>query len=142
MAKICKVQRNIPSLPSKKKVAAYARVSKDSERLLHSLSAQISYYSSYIQSNPEWIYVGVYSDEGITGTIKEKRSGFNKLIEDCDAGKIDMVIVKSISRFARNTVDLLDTVRHLRDIGVAVFFEREQINSLSGDGRFSDRCLV
>lgn len=118
----------------KKRVAAYARVSKDSEVLLHSFSAQISYYSSFIQKNPEWTYVGVYADEGITGTNTEKRDDFKHLVADCDAGKIDIVLTKSISRFARNTVDLLETVRHLKDIGVEVRFERENISSMSGDG--------
>ncbi|MDD2979126.1 MAG: recombinase family protein [Hespellia sp.] len=134
MPKISKIQPIQPRFIQRKRVAAYARVSKDSERLLHSLSAQVSYYSSLIQKNPEWVYAGVYCDEGITGTIAEKRDGFNRLIADCDAGKIDMVIVKAISRFARNTVDLLETVRHLKDIGVAVWFEREKINSMSDDG--------
>lgn len=134
MAKINIIQTKIPVLIPKKRVAAYARVSRDSETLLHSFSAQISYYSALIQNNPEWIYAGVYADEGITGTSTAKRDDFNRLIADCEAGKIDIVLTKSISRFARNTVDLLETVRHLKDIGVEVRFERENISSMTGDG--------
>ena len=134
MRKVSQIKEAIPKIKLKKRVAAYARVSKDSEALLHSLSAQISYYSTLIQKNPEWTYLGVYADEGITGTSTEKRDDFKRLVEDCDAGKIDIVLTKSISRFARNTVDLLETVRHLKDIGVEVRFERENISSVSGDG--------
>lgn len=123
-----------PQLQRKKRVAAYARVSMESERLMHSLSAQISYYSELIQKNPEWIYAGVYADEGITGTQKEKRNKFKRMIADCENGKIDIILVKSISRFARNTVDLLETVRHLKELGIEVRFEKENINSISSDG--------
>ena len=122
--------------PVRKRVAAYARVSKETERLGHSLEAQISYYSNYIQHNPEWEYVGIYIDRFITGTQTKNRDGFNSLIADCDAGKIDLILVKSVSRFARKTLDLLNTVRHLKDIGVAVYFEEEDINSMSSDGEF------
>jgi DNA invertase Pin-like site-specific DNA recombinase len=106
----------------------------ETERLHHSLSSQVSYYSELIQKNPEWEYVGVYADEAITGTIAKKRDEFKRLIADCDAGKIDIVLCKSISRFARNTVDLLETVRHLKELGISVRFEKENIDSLSGDG--------
>lgn len=134
MAKITKIEPQIPALPARKKVAAYARVSMETERLHHSLSSQVSYYSELIQKNPEWEYVGVYADEGITGTIAKKRDEFQRLIADCEAGKIDIVLTKSISRFARNTVDLLKTVRHLKELGISVRFEKENIDSLSGDG--------
>ena len=134
MPVITTIQRPLPSVKKRKRVAAYARVSMECEQLLHSLSAQVSYYSSLIQRNPEWEYAGVYIDEGITGTSKANRDDFNRLIADCDAGKIDIILVKSISRFARDTVDLLDTVRHLRDIGVEIRFERESISTLTGDG--------
>ena len=134
MAKITKIEPQIPALPTRKKVAAYARVSMETERLHHSLSSQVSYYSELIQKNPEWEYVGVYADEAITGTIAKKRDEFKRLIADCDAGKIDIVLCKSISRFARNTVDLLETVRHLKELGISVRFEKENIDSLSGDG--------
>ncbi len=134
MAKISKVEPKILTAARRKKVAAYARVSKDTERLMHSVSAQVSYYSSLIQSNPEWEYAGVYADSGISGTGIKERDEFQRLIADCEAGKIDIVLTKSISRFARNTVDLLATVRHLKEIGVEVRFEKEHINSFSGDG--------
>ena len=134
MKKINVLEPKQPALAPRKRVAAYARVSMDTERLKHSLSAQISYYSALIQKNPEWVYAGVYADDAISGTGTEKRGEFNRLIADCDAGRIDIVLVKSISRFARNTVDLLNTVRHLKDIGVEVWFEDEGIHSLDGDG--------
>ena len=133
MRKINKIEPSAPVMPKRKKVAAYARVSEEKGRTLHSLSAQVSFYSKYIQARREWEYAGVYADEGISGTT-ENRNEFKRLLEDCDAGKIDIVLTKSISRFARNTVDLLETVRHLRDIGVEVRFEKENINSMSGDG--------
>ena len=135
MAKIIKVKRRKVK-PGIVRTAAYARVSKESERSTHSLAAQVSYYSELIQSNPEWEYAGVYIDSYITGSKTSGRDGFNKLIAECDAGNIDLVLVKSISRFARNTVDLLNTVRHLKEIGVAVVFEKERINTLSADGEF------
>lgn len=134
MAKIRKIEPVMPTLPTRKKVAAYARVSMETERLHHSLSAQISYYSDLIQSNPEWEYVGVYADNGISGTKANKRDEFQRLIADCEAGKIDIILTKSISRFARNTVDLLETVRHLKELGISVRFEKENIDSLSSDG--------
>ncbi len=134
MPKIKKIEASGQAVKPRKKVAAYARVSKATDQLMHSLSAQISYYSNLIQKNPEWEYAGVYADAGITGTSVDARKEFQRLIADCDAGKIDIVLTKSISRFARNTVDLLDTVRHLKEIGVEVRFERENINSMSGDG--------
>jgi len=105
-----------------------------SERLLHSLSAQVSYYSGLIQNNPEWEYAGVFADNAISGTGTAKREEFRRMIAECDAGHIDIILTKSISRFARNTVDLLETVRHLKSIGVEVRFEKEHINSMSGDG--------
>ena len=118
----------------RKRVAAYARVSMETERLQHSISAQISRYSELIQSNPDWEYAGVYSDDGISGGGTSKRSGFKELMEECDKGHIDIILVKSISRFARNTVDLLESVRHLKSIGVEVRFEDEHISTMSGDG--------
>lgn len=128
-----KIESKIPQLPTRQRVAAYARASEEKGRAIHSLSAQVSFYSSFIQKHPEWEYAGVYSDGGISGTTEE-RPGFQQLITDCDAGKIDVVLTKSISRFARNTVDLLETVRHLRDLGIEVRFEKEHINSLTEDG--------
>ena len=134
MRTVTRLEPTAPILKPKKRVAAYARVSMESERLQHSLSAQISYYNDKIQKNPDWLFAGIYADNGISGTGTEKREEFNRLLADCDAGKIDIVLTKSISRFARNTVDLLETVRHLKEIGVEVWFERENIHSMSGDG--------
>src|SRR5574344_2207910 len=135
MPKIRRIERTLPQIMLRKKVAAYARVSESTEQLMHSLSAQISYYSSLIQKNPEWEYVGVYADEGITGTSTKHRDEFKRLVEDCTAGKIDMGLVKSISRFARDTVDTLETTRYLKSIGIDVFFESEHIHSRSEERR-------
>lgn len=135
MPKIRKVERLVPSLPIRKRVAAYARVSSEKDASLHSLSAQVSYYNAYIQRHKDWEYAGVYADEAVTGT-KDNRSELQKLIKDCRNGRVDIILTKSISRFARNTVDLLETVRELRSINVDVYFERENIRSLSGDGEF------
>ena len=133
--KITRIEPTVATLTSKKKVAAYARVSMESDRLNHSLSAQVSYYSDRIQNNPTWIYVGVYADSGISGGDIRRRAEFKRLVEDCDAGKIDIILCKSISRFARNTVDLLETVRHLKSLDIDVWFEKENIKSLSADGK-------
>lgn len=122
-----------PVMPEKKKTAAYARVSLDKDSMMHSLSAQVSYYSTLIQNNPEWEYAGVYADAGLTGTRTE-RTEFQRMLADCRAGRIDQILVKSISRFARNTVALLETVRELKAMGVAVVFEEQKINTLSGEG--------
>ena len=134
MRQIKKIEPTIPQIARKKRVAAYARVSMETDRLNHSLSAQISYYSELIQNNPEWEYAGVYADSFISGTSTKNRTEFQRMIADCEAGKINIILAKSISRFARNTVDLLETVRHLKAIGVEVRFEKEHINSLSEDG--------
>lgn len=134
MAKITKVEQSVPSIKTKKKVAAYARVSMESERMNHSLSAQISYYSALIQQNPDWQYAGVFADNGISGTSIAKRDEFKRMIAAAENGDIDIILTKSIQRFARNTVDLLETIRRLRDIGVEVRFEKEHINSMNGDG--------
>ena len=142
MLKITKIERGVPQAVKKKKVAAYTRVSADGDMPLHSLSAQISYYSSFIQKNPEWEYAGVYADESLSGYTIKKRDEFHRLIADCDAGKIDIILVKSISRFARNTVDLLETIRHLKDIGVEVRFSRENISTFIGDGELLLTLLV
>lgn len=119
--------------PQLMRVAAYARVSSAKDAMHHSLSSQISYYSGMIQSNPAWRYVGVYADEAKTGT-KDTRPDFQRLLADCRSGLIDMVITKSISRFARNTVTLLETVRELKGLGIDIFFEEQNIHSKSRDG--------
>ena len=116
-----------------KRVAAYSRVSSGKDTMLHSLAAQVSYYSDYIQRHPGWVYCGVFSDEAITGT-KENRAGFQALLQECRAGRIDLVITKSISRFARNTVTLLETVRELKELGIDVYFEEQNIHTISPDG--------
>ena len=134
MPNLRKIEAAVPAIREKKKVAAYARVSMQSERMLHSLSAQVSYYSGLIQKNPDWEYAGVYADDFISGTNTVKRDEFKRMLADCEAGKIDIILTKSISRFARNTVDLLETVRHLKDLGVEVQFEKERIRSMDGDG--------
>ena len=134
MKTVERIERKTPILKTRKRVAAYARVSIESERMQHSLSAQISYYSALIQKNPEWEYAGVYADYGISGTGTKKRDEFNRMLDDCENRKIDIILTKSIQRFARNTVDLLNTVRHLKELGIEVRFEKENINSLSGDG--------
>lgn len=120
--------------PQKKlRVAAYARVSSGKDAMLHSLKAQIDYYHDYINRNPEWVFAGIYADEAKTGT-KESREQFQLLLEDCRAGKIDMIVTKAISRFARNTVTLLETVRELQRLGIDVYFEEQNISTLSADG--------
>ena len=142
MSRLRKITPDVPMIQRRKRVAAYARVSMQTERMLHSLSTQVGYYSSLIQQNPEWEYVGVYADDFISGTSRGKRDEFNRMLADCDAGKIDIILTKSISRFARNTVDLLETVRHLKSIGVDVRFEKERISSMSGDGELMMALLA
>lgn len=128
-----KIEFTAPLQKQATRVAAYARVSSGKDEMLHSLSAQVSYYSNLIQSHFGWSYAGVYADEAKTGT-KDTRDNFQSLIDDCRAGKIDLVITKSISRFARNTVTLLNTIRELKDLGIDVYFEKENIHTLSAKG--------
>ena len=130
---IHKITPAVPKAPKLMNVAAYARVSMEKETMLHSFSAQVSYYSEKIQKHPGWSYAGVYEDRALTGT-KSERPEFQCLLADCRAGKIDLVLTKSISRFARNTVTLLETVRELKTLGIDVFFEEQNIHSMSGDG--------
>lgn len=136
MKLIRKIEASLSSAPIRKKVAAYARISEEKGRTRRSLAAQVSYYSELIQGRAEWEYAGVYADGGISGTT-DSRAEFKQMLADCEAGKIDIILTKSISRFARNTVDLLNTVRHLRELGIEVRFEKERINSLSEDGECS-----
>ena len=119
---------------TKRKVAAYARVSTDSDEQFTSYEAQIDYYTQYIRRNPNWEFVEVYTDEGITGTSTKKREGFNRMIDDALSGKIDLIVTKSVSRFARNTVDSLIAVRKLKENGTEVFFEKENIYTFDSKG--------
>lgn len=118
---------------SKLRVAAYCRVSTDEEEQLNSYESQIAYYTEAIAKNPSWTFVGVYADEGITGTVTSKRKDFLRLMRDCEKGKIDMILTKSISRFARNTVDSLSWVRKLRAMNIGVYFEEQAIDSLKAE---------
>ncbi len=118
----------------KRRVAAYARVSTNQEEQLTSYEAQVDYYTQYIQSKAEWEYVKVYTDEGITATNTKKRDGFNEMVQDALEGKIDLIITKSVSRFARNTVDSLTTVRMLKEKGIEIYFEKENIYTLDSKG--------
>ena len=122
------------SMVKKVKVAAYARVSTEKEEQEDSFERQVEYYTVKIKSNPEWDFVEVYADPGITGTRAEKRPNFMRMIEDCRVGKIDKILVKSISRFARNTVDALNYIRELKDMSVSVCFENENIDTLTPGG--------
>ena len=116
------------------RVAAYCRVSTDNEEQASSYEAQIQHYEEFIKTNPEWEFVGVYADEGISATSTKNREQFNAMIEDCKAGKIDMIFTKSISRFARNTLDCLKYIRLLKEINIPVFFEKESINTMDAKG--------
>lgn len=131
----------IPAQPKATRVAAYARVSTGKDAMLHSLSAQVSFYSKMIQEHPGWLYCGVYADEAFTGT-KENRADFQRLLSECRAGNIDLIITKSISRFARNTVTLLQTVRELKMLGVDVYFEEQNIHTMSADGELMMTILA
>ncbi len=114
-------------------VCAYARVSCGKDAMMHSLSAQISYYQTYIQKKQNWRFRGVYADEAATGT-RDNRERFQAMLEECRKGNIDFIVTKSITRFARNTVTLLQTVRELKDLGINIYFEEQNINTLSADG--------
>ena len=118
----------------KLRVAAYCRVSTDSDEQATSYDAQVEHYTEFIQKNPEWEFAGIYADDGISGTNTKKREDFNRMIDDCEAGNIDMIITKSISRFARNTLDCLKYIRQLKDKNIPVFFEKEAINTMDAKG--------
>ena len=111
----------------KLRVAAYARVSTEQDEQQNSYEAQVDYYSRYISNNPDWTLIGVFADRGITGTNTKNRDGFNEMIDLALNGGIDLILTKSISRFARNTVDTLQTVRELKEVNVEVIFETENI---------------
>ena len=129
-AKFNKTDQEKPKI----KVAAYCRVSTDSDEQASSYEAQVAHYTSYISSNKDWINAGVYADDGISGTSTKHREQFNKMIDECLNGNIEMVITKSISRFARNTIDCLKYIRLLKDKGIPVFFEKENINTMDSKG--------
>ncbi len=118
----------------KRRVAGYARVSTDSDNQYASYEAQVDYYTTMIKGKPKWIFIGIYTDEGISGTSTSRRDGFNKMIADALAGKIDLIVTKSVSRFARNTVDSLTTIRKLKEKKVEVFFEKENIWTFDSKG--------
>ena len=132
---ITKIEAN-PALTSRKdeyrrmRVAAYCRVSTDEEDQLNSLDTQVKYYTGKIAENPNWTMVGIYADEGITGTRTDKREKFLKLMRDCEKGKVDLILTKSTTRFARNTVDSLTWIRKLRAMGIGVYFEEQNLDSL------------
>ena len=143
MPKVTKIDATInpvthmPSFANtKRRVAGYARVSTDSDEQFTSYEAQVDYYTNYIKSRADWQFVEVYTDEGISATNTKHRDGFNKMIDDALAGKIDLIVTKSVSRFARNTVDSLVTVRKLKEKGVEVYFEKENIYTLDSKGSF------
>lgn len=126
----------IPAKPKEQKiirVAAYARVSSDKDAAFHSLEAQTEYYCDYVAAHPEWELVSIYSDNGISGTTIN-RPEFQRMLQDCREGKIDLVVTKSVTRFARNTVILLETIRELKKLGVGCYFEKEDMHSISPDG--------
>jgi len=142
------VSKNVTVLPARKHargkkedeekaklhVAAYCRVSTDSDEQATSYEAQIEHYTTYINGHPDWALAGIYADDGISGTNTKKREEFNRMIDECMAGNIDMVITKSISRFARNTLDCLKYIRQLKEKSIPVYFEKENINSMDSKG--------
>ena len=138
------LQRIVTIIPAKPKaeqeamkrrlrVAAYGRVSTEEEEQQSSYEAQCSYYTEKIMSNPEWVFAGMFADEGITGTSTKKRDDFNRMIRKCKQGKLDLILTKSISRFARNTLDTIKYTRMLRAMGIGIYFEKENINTLDMD---------
>jgi len=129
MSRVVKIDSYTKTGVKRTRVAAYARVSTDNVEQLASLDAQKQYYTSYIKSNKDWEYVGLFYDEGVSGTKTDKREGLLQMLDECRKGNIDFIIVKSISRLARNTVDCLKIVRELYDLGIYIFFEKENINT-------------
>ncbi len=132
-------RRSLLSLPEMvllKRVAAYARVSTGSDEQLNSIAAQKDYFEKLINKRPDWIFVGIYADEGISGISTKKREAFNRMVNDAMDGKIDLIVTKSLSRFTRNTVDSLNVIRQLKSVNVGVYFEKEDINTLDSKGEF------
>lgn len=118
-------------LQPKKRVCAYCRVSTDSCEQQNSFSAQVKYYTELIGKKDDWEYAGIYADEARSGTKLQKRYEFLRMMKDCEAGKVDMIITKSVTRFARNTLDSIQAIRKLKALSIAVYFEKEHINTLS-----------
>lgn len=133
MRKITKLEKTALMPVKRKRVAAYARVSSGKDAQLHSLSVQVSYYNNYIGSRGDWQLVRIYADEAMTGT-RDDRPQFQQLLADCRAGKIDMVITKSVTRLARNTLTILNTARELKSLGIDIYFEKENLHTMSSDG--------
>ena len=129
MAQVQIIQPYQPQNDALEKVAAYCRVSTDSKDQLNSYRTQIGYYTNFIAQHPGWELADIYADEGITGTSLEKRDEFKRMLQDCRAGKISRILVKSVSRFARNTLELIETTRELKDLGVVVVFEEQGIDT-------------
>lgn len=131
MKKVTKIDKleNSKSKTQKLRVAAYCRVSTSADAQLESLEIQKSHYENYINSRDDWQFVGLYYDEGITGTKMDKRPALMQLMQDCSAKKIDFIITKSISRFSRNTTDCLELVRKLIEMDVPIYFEKEYIST-------------
>ena len=129
MAQVQIIQPYQPQSEELEKVAAYCRVSTDSKDQLNSYRTQIGYYTNFITQHPGWELVDIYADEGITGTSLEKRDEFKRMLADCRAGKITRILVKSVSRFARNTLELIEATRELKDLGVVVVFEEQGIDT-------------
>ena len=123
------IEPTIRPQEQKIRVCAYARVSSDSDDQLNSFSAQVEYFTKLIQAHEDWEFIDIYADEGITGTRADKRDEFHRLMCDCRAGRIDRILVKSISRFGRNSTDCIQAVRELKLLGVAVAFEKEGIDT-------------
>lgn len=128
--------------PPTKRVAAYARVSTMKDAQENSLQAQQEYFTEYIQRHPGWVFAGMYSDDGISGLSIRERDGFNSMVTDALDGKIDLILTKSLSRFARNTVDALTTIRSLKAAGVAVYFQKENINTMDSTGEFLITLII
>ena len=134
MKRITKIEPSVRMEKTKLKVAAYARVSTQCEDQLVSLEAQKNYYETRIKANPDWEYAGLYYDEGISGVNMANRSGLNSMLADCEEGKIDPILIKSISRFARNTAECLEAIRKLIWLNVFIYFEKENINTGDMEG--------
>lgn len=119
------------------RVCAYCRVSTDEEDQLSSFVTQVEYYTSVIQENPNWEFAGIYADEGISGTTMWRRTEFNRMIETCRKRRVDLILTKSISRFARNVFESIKIIRELKSLGIAVYFEKERINTMTAAGELA-----